>query len=120
MAVTNVRIFNNYNEYMGLSTDAKPVGATPNSLFLELDTGNLYYLSDEEEKLLVDYSVQCFTDITGGEGLLYAPEIDSENSNVAKDFLGFVVGETYIVDWDGTRYVCVAKQFDDDNGGGEE
>jgi hypothetical protein len=30
-------------EYRGLSTDAKPLNAATNSLFLELDTGDFYY-----------------------------------------------------------------------------
>lgn len=30
-------------EYKGLSTDTKPTDCAVNSLFLELDTGDLYY-----------------------------------------------------------------------------
>lgn len=32
-------------EYKGLSTDTKPTGCGTNSLFLELDTGDLYYFN---------------------------------------------------------------------------
>ena len=31
------------NNYKGLSTDTKPTDCAPNSLFLELDTGDFYY-----------------------------------------------------------------------------
>lgn len=32
-----------YREYSGLSTDTKPTNCSINSLFLELDTGDVYY-----------------------------------------------------------------------------
>ena len=32
-------------EFKGLSTDSKPTECSPNSLFLELDTGDLYYFT---------------------------------------------------------------------------
>lgn len=35
-------------EYKGLSTDTKPTGCAPNSIFLELDTGDFYYFDGEE------------------------------------------------------------------------
>ena len=35
-------------QYMGLSTDTKPEWASDNDLFLELDTGDFYYYTDEE------------------------------------------------------------------------
>ena len=35
-------------EYMGLSTDDKPENPTLYSLFLELDTGDLYYFDGED------------------------------------------------------------------------
>lgn len=34
-------------EYKGLSTDAKPTDCKVNSLFLELDTGDVYYFTGE-------------------------------------------------------------------------
>ena len=38
----------NYHEYTGLSTDTKPTtGVGVNSLFLELDTGDIYYYTGE-------------------------------------------------------------------------
>ena len=43
--VTLTKSLNNYNEYMGLSTDNKPTEAPVNSLFLELDTGDFYYFN---------------------------------------------------------------------------
>lgn len=33
------------NQYVGLSTDTKPTKDYVNSLFLELDTGDLYYFN---------------------------------------------------------------------------
>ena len=35
-------------EYIGLSTDVKPLSAETNSLFLELDTGDFYYFTGAE------------------------------------------------------------------------
>lgn len=37
--------FHNEVEYKGLSTDSKPTDCEANSLFLELDTGDLYYFT---------------------------------------------------------------------------
>lgn len=38
-----------FHEFMGLSTDTKPTeGVGVNSLFLELDTGDVYYFDGEE------------------------------------------------------------------------
>ena len=37
----------NQNEYVGLSTDTKPTDCGVNSLFLELDTGDVYYFDGE-------------------------------------------------------------------------
>jgi hypothetical protein len=34
-------------EYKGLSTDTKPTDCKVNSLFLELDTGDVYYFTGE-------------------------------------------------------------------------
>ena len=34
-------------EYKGLSTDIKPTDCKTNSLFLELDTGDIYYFTGE-------------------------------------------------------------------------
>lgn len=37
------------NDYKGLSTDQKPVtGVAINALFLELDTGDFYYFTGDE------------------------------------------------------------------------
>lgn len=38
----------NENEYKGLSTDDKPTDCAVNSMFLELDTGDMYYFDGEE------------------------------------------------------------------------
>lgn len=35
-------------EFKGLSTDDKPTDCKVNSLFLELNTGNVYYFTGEE------------------------------------------------------------------------
>ena len=40
---TNFR--ENYKEFSGLKTDAKPTDCGENSLFLELDTGDVYFFS---------------------------------------------------------------------------
>lgn len=45
MAVTLVNAFNNYNEYIALSTDDWPVDVPENSLLLEVDSGDIYYWS---------------------------------------------------------------------------
>lgn len=50
MAITNMGNPNgelgNRMDYMGLSTDSKPTeGIAVNSLFLELDSGDLYYFN---------------------------------------------------------------------------
>jgi len=37
----------NDHDYKGLSTDTKPTHCAVNSLFLELDTGNIYYFDGE-------------------------------------------------------------------------
>ncbi len=37
-------------ELMGLSTDEKPNSISENTLFLELDTGDVYYFDGEEWK----------------------------------------------------------------------
>lgn len=37
-------------ELMGLSTDIKPEGMSENMLFLELDTGDIYYFDGTEWK----------------------------------------------------------------------
>lgn len=37
-------------DLLGLSTDEKPVDTLPNTLFLELDTGDFYYFDAESEK----------------------------------------------------------------------
>lgn len=34
-------------EYLGISTDSKPTNCSANSLFLELDTGDVYYFTGE-------------------------------------------------------------------------
>lgn len=36
-------------DLLGLSTDTKPGDALPNTLFLELDTGDFYYFDADEE-----------------------------------------------------------------------
>jgi hypothetical protein len=36
-------------EYKGLSTDEKPTDCAINSIFLELDTGDFYYFTGDEE-----------------------------------------------------------------------
>lgn len=41
MAITRIPEYE--NEYKGLSTDTKPENVPVNSLFLELDTGDVYY-----------------------------------------------------------------------------
>lgn len=55
--VTINRVVRSYNngvkqvhdyEYKGLSTDTKPTDCAVNSLFLELDTGDLYYFDGSE------------------------------------------------------------------------
>lgn len=49
MAVRELRDNTNfpdtYKEYSGLSTDEKPTTCGVNSLFLELDTGDVYYFN---------------------------------------------------------------------------
>ena len=35
-------------ELVGLSTDTKPEGVSENMLFLELDTGDIYYFDGED------------------------------------------------------------------------
>ena len=37
----------NDHDYKGLSTDTKPTRCAVNSLFLELDTGDIYYFDGE-------------------------------------------------------------------------
>ena len=37
-------------DLLGLSTDSKPEDALPNTLYLELDTGDFYYFDAESEK----------------------------------------------------------------------
>lgn len=37
-----------YQEFLGLSTDTKPTNCGINSLFLELDTGDVYYFNSTE------------------------------------------------------------------------
>lgn len=37
-----------YCEFLGLSTDEKPMNCGINSLFLELDTGKVYYFDGED------------------------------------------------------------------------
>ena len=53
MAVTNLGFPNGENgnlmQFAGLSTDTKPTeGIAENSLFLELDTGDVYYFGGED------------------------------------------------------------------------
>ena len=43
MAVTLVNAYNNYNEYIALSTDEWPTNVPLNSLLLEIDTQDIYY-----------------------------------------------------------------------------
>lgn len=43
MAVTLINSFNNYNEYIALSTDDWPANVPENSLLLEIDSGDIYY-----------------------------------------------------------------------------
>lgn len=45
MAVTLVNAYNNYNEYVALSTDEWPTNVPVNSLLLEIDSGDIYYWS---------------------------------------------------------------------------
>lgn len=46
MITNNLSNATNYAEYRGLSTDSKPTtGVGANSLFIELDTGNIYYFT---------------------------------------------------------------------------
>lgn len=45
MAVTLVNAYNNYNEYVALSTDEWPTNVPANSLLLEIDSGDIYYWS---------------------------------------------------------------------------
>ena len=50
MAITNMGYPNGLNgnrfDFMGLNTDTKPTeGIVENSLFLELDTGDVYYFT---------------------------------------------------------------------------
>lgn len=37
-----------YQEFLGVSADTKPTDCGMNSLFLELDTGNVYYWNKQE------------------------------------------------------------------------
>ena len=36
------------SDYLGLSTDEKPTAVPVNTLFLELDTGDIYYFDGED------------------------------------------------------------------------
>ena len=47
MVTVNDNRQGNEHEYKGLSTDTKPTNAGVNSLFLELDTGEIYYFNGE-------------------------------------------------------------------------
>ena len=48
MVTYNDNRANGEYEYKGLSTDSKPTACGVNSLFLELDTANVYYFDGEE------------------------------------------------------------------------
>ena len=53
ITINNIKKFTADNEasiyeLCGLSTDNKPTNVGVNSIFLELDTGDFYYLDDDE------------------------------------------------------------------------
>ena len=52
MISTTTNPLRRYREYIGLSTDSKPVNCAANSLFLELDTGDFYYFDDGVWKII--------------------------------------------------------------------
>ena len=40
---------NGEHDYKGLSTDEKPTSCAINSIFFELDTGNFYYFTGDDD-----------------------------------------------------------------------
>lgn len=48
-----------YNEFAGLSTDAKPtVGVGTGSIFVEVDTGKVYFFNEASETWVEQFSFQ--------------------------------------------------------------
>lgn len=58
---------NGYCEFLGLSTDTKPMNCGINSLFLELDTGKVCYF-DGTDWLEVGGSSNGGSDVDSGDG----------------------------------------------------
>ncbi len=90
--------------YQGLSTDTKPDDAPVNSLFLELDTGDFYYLETPAQSGIKDILISERS-VTGTK----------DSTWYGYDFLGDVIELTQdvlFVKFDGTEYRCT-KVSDD-------
>lgn len=55
--VTLVRAYT-INEYMGTSTDTKPLDAPNGSIFVEIDTGDIYFFNADSGSWVEQFSFQ--------------------------------------------------------------
>ena len=111
---------NRYNlqgdtNYQGLSTDTKPTRGVPsNSLFLELDTGDVYYGSPFGEYVLwnkIGASVDL--DKIREDTVSEWTKDDYYYASYGVTIETSPLPETIIVDYDGTMYVCKAMYHED-------
>lgn len=101
-----IKVTNSPNEYMGTSDETKPSDVPKYTLFLELDTGTIYYSS------------------TGPDATLYEGNIETETGafpespaaiGLTDDIPALVDGDTYVVNFEGTDYEVIAGTTTIDN-----
>lgn len=94
-----IKVTNSPNEYMGTSDETKPSDVPKYTLFLELDTGDIYYASVNPDEKLYEGKIKTetgtFPESPAAIGLTDIPALE--------------VGETYIVTFEGTEYEVIAS-----------
>lgn len=58
-----IKVTNSPNEYMGTSDETKPSDVPKYTLFLELDTGDIYYSSTGPDQVVFDDKIKTETGV---------------------------------------------------------
>ena len=93
-----MKITNSPDQYVGISTDTKPFRSSKYSLFLELDTGDIYYNAEGPSKLFYDGVLTTKNGaIPGFNAAMCIGGLAYDNLTDAEDYLVTFEGETYTI-----------------------
>lgn len=95
-----IKVTNSPNEYMGTSDETKPSDVPKYTLFLELDTGDIYYSSTGPDQVVFDDKIKTETGVI--------PDVVAA-VGFTDDLSALEEGETYIVNYEGTDYETIAQ-----------